>query len=211
MKEWTIAYQYNTITFVDACLAHGDEHMDDEDLEQCFSQLTAESAPSGKHIKVVCKRGLRRVVQYTVTHYIYVRAAGGIVSAPHDKHLVIRRNERWDLPKGGVEAGETLQQTAIREVMEETGMHDLTIKRLLAKTYHIYNLYGGWHLKQTSWYAMTVPEPYPTIVQEEEGITEGVWVNHDTLCDYLKHSYATMQALQSIIRHEHEGKMHPAK
>jgi 8-oxo-dGTP pyrophosphatase MutT (NUDIX family) len=29
----------------------------------------------------------------------------------------------WEFPKGGVDSGETLQQAALRELQEETGMH----------------------------------------------------------------------------------------
>ena len=52
----------------------------------------------------------------------WVRAAGGIVTDEAGRMLLIRRNGRWDLPKGKVEAGETLLQAALREVEEETGV-----------------------------------------------------------------------------------------
>ena len=52
----------------------------------------------------------------------WVRAAGGIVTAPDGTMLLIQRNGRWDLPKGKVEPGETLLQAALREVEEETGI-----------------------------------------------------------------------------------------
>lgn len=55
-------------------------------------------------------------------HTVYVRAAGGIVTAPDGTMLLILRNGRWDLAKGKVEPGETLLQAALREVQEETGI-----------------------------------------------------------------------------------------
>jgi 8-oxo-dGTP pyrophosphatase MutT (NUDIX family) len=36
--------------------------------------------------------------------------------------IATRRNTRWGLPKGAVAAGETSQQAALREVLEETGL-----------------------------------------------------------------------------------------
>jgi len=41
--------------------------------------------------------------------------------------LFIFRNGKWDLPKGKAEAKETINQTAIREVEEETGITGLSI------------------------------------------------------------------------------------
>ena len=36
--------------------------------------------------------------------------------------IATRRGTRWGLPKGAVAAGETSQQAALREVLEETGL-----------------------------------------------------------------------------------------
>ena len=58
----------------------------------------------------------------------WVRAAGGIVTDDAGDMLLIRRNDRWDLPKGKVEAGETLRQAALREVEEETGINVIVNK-----------------------------------------------------------------------------------
>ena len=46
----------------------------------------------------------------------WIRAAGGIVTRDDGKMLLILRNNRWDLPKGKVEAGETLLQAALRRL-----------------------------------------------------------------------------------------------
>lgn len=55
-----------------------------------------------------------------------VRAAGGVVVRPAAEGievLVVHRSryDDWSLPKGKAEAGETDEQTASREVAEETG------------------------------------------------------------------------------------------
>lgn len=126
----------------------------------------------------------------------WVRAAGGVVTAPDGTLLLIERNGRWDLPKGKVEAGETLLQGALRETLEETGITALptTHYTLPIKTYHIFNLYGGWHLKQTSWFAMRAErqEVHP---QEEEGITAGCWVSPEEWHRRLQGSYGTLRTL----------------
>jgi 8-oxo-dGTP pyrophosphatase MutT (NUDIX family) len=66
-------------------------------------------------------------------------SAGGVVcdDRPDGRRwvlLIARRNAagrpQWTLPKGGIEAGETDEQAALREVREETG-HGAVIDRLL--------------------------------------------------------------------------------
>ncbi|MBN1873965.1 MAG: NUDIX domain-containing protein [Anaerolineae bacterium] len=62
----------------------------------------------------------------TITYY----AAGGVlVNLQHTKVLLLVRpaQDEVRLPKGHIEPGETSQDTALREVMEETGYNDLEI------------------------------------------------------------------------------------
>ena len=51
-----------------------------------------------------------------------VKAGGGLVYNAKGKILFIFRNGKWDLPKGGTEKNETMEETAMREVEEETGI-----------------------------------------------------------------------------------------
>ena len=67
-----------------------------------------------------------------------VIAGGGKVFNSKGHILFIFRNGKWDLPKGKAEANETIDQTALREVEEETGIRDLSINKPLEITYHIF-------------------------------------------------------------------------
>lgn len=137
----------------------------------------------------------------------WVRAAGCIVTAPDGTMLLIRRNGRWDLPKGKVEAGETLLQAALRETEEESGIKNISISNSqfsIFKTYHIYNLYGGWHLKQTSWFEAHCGLDITGIPQQEEGITEVAWVAPDEWYRRLQHSYGTLKTLSTQWQHSHK-------
>lgn len=53
-----------------------------------------------------------------------VRACGVLVMshAPVERFLLMRHNDRWDLPKGHVDPGETDVEAALREMVEETGI-----------------------------------------------------------------------------------------
>jgi 8-oxo-dGTP pyrophosphatase MutT (NUDIX family) len=144
------------------------------------------------------------LLRYLKRRMRWVRAAGGIVTAPDGEMLLILRNGRWDLPKGKVEPGETLLQAALREVEEETGIKVKigmreTEKVFPVKTYHVFNLYGGWHLKQTSWFPMTA-EKQPLTPQQEEGITDVVWVSPQEWHRRLSSSYGTLRTLEKQVR-----------
>jgi 8-oxo-dGTP pyrophosphatase MutT (NUDIX family) len=54
-------------------------------------------------------------------------SSGGAViafreSRPHVAMIATRNRTRWGLPKGAVSQGETSEQAALREVLEETGL-----------------------------------------------------------------------------------------
>lgn len=53
-----------------------------------------------------------------------VPSASAIVTDEHGRILLIKRrdNTLWALPGGGHDIGETIEQTAVREVKEETGL-----------------------------------------------------------------------------------------
>ena len=65
-------------------------------------------------------------------------AAGGVVTNKKGKVLFIYRNNKWDIPKGKLKKGESLEGAALREVEEETGVKGLKLENFLKTTYHIF-------------------------------------------------------------------------
>jgi len=62
-------------------------------------------------------------------------SSGGAVIAildgvPHVALIATRNRTRWGLPKGAVAPGETSEQAALREVLEETGLEARIVKPL---------------------------------------------------------------------------------
>jgi ADP-ribose pyrophosphatase YjhB (NUDIX family) len=104
-----------------------------------------------------------------------VKAAGGLVRNQHGEILMIKRNNRWDLPKGKAKKNETREENAIREVKEECGIHELTIGRFITDTYHTYIEHNQHILKKTSWFEMFTGQKGMFAPQLDEGITEVVW------------------------------------
>ena len=135
-----------------------------------------------------------RTLRALCREFKVVRAAGGVVENTLGELLMIRLRNRWDLPKGHIEAGEDSRITALREVEEETGIKAETLDSApLYTTWHAYDTYGEWELKSTDWWrmrtsAINTPEP-----QHDEGITEVRWFDRTARNEALEESYETIK------------------
>ena len=109
--------------------------------------------------------------------YHELAAAGGVVKDAEGHILWIQRNGKWDLPKGKLEHGESLEEAAIREVFEETGIGNVTITGEAFNTFHTYEAGGVIHLKSTFWYPMRHDGIQTRgCPQAIEGITDVTWL-----------------------------------
>ncbi|MCW3161560.1 NUDIX domain-containing protein [Chryseobacterium oryctis] len=107
-----------------------------------------------------------------------IEAAGGIVSNSNGEVLFIKRLGKWDLPKGKMEKGESREESAVREIEEETGLKDVELVKFINTTYHIYTERNGDKiLKCTHWFEMNFDGEDTSKPQIEEGITEVAWKN----------------------------------
>ena len=99
------------------------------------------------------------------------------------------------LPKGGIEKGEEIENTAIREVEEETGVNGLSISHKLQKTYHVFRRNGKYKLKITHWFEMQSNFEGIPQGQLEEGIEKVAWLNPEQIKEALKNSYENIKLL----------------
>ena len=125
--------------------------------------------------------------------YLEVNAAGGLVRNENGEFLMIHRNGKWDLPKGHQEEGERIEDTAVREVMEETGIDGIILGKHICTTEHTYFRDGKWHLKHTWWYDMLCTGEADPVPQVEEGIDVVKWIAPNELPACLKTTYKTIQ------------------
>jgi 8-oxo-dGTP pyrophosphatase MutT (NUDIX family) len=121
-------------------------------------------------------------------------AAGGLVLNEKKQILMIFRRGKWDLPKGKLDEGESIEACAIREVMEETGLTKLDLGPLLIITHHTY--FDPWIkqevIKETHWYQMNTHADQTLTPQTEEDIERIEWVSQSNLSDKLTNSYDTI-------------------
>lgn len=118
-------------------------------------------------------------------------AAGGLVTNPKKQILWIFRRGFWDLPKGKLDEGETIQTCAVREVEEETGLTNIQLHELLNFTNHIY---FDEHLKEevikrTYWFHMTINEMQEGVPQTTEDIEGIEWNTLENSAHCLSHTY----------------------
>jgi len=81
----------------------------------------------------------------------------------------------WGLPKGGVEAGETLAQTAVREVAEETGLAGVVDDALGTIDYSFYSREEGSRIHKTVHYYLMHATGGDTARHDHE-VSEARWV-----------------------------------
>lgn len=131
--------------------------------------------------------------------FLYVKAAGGAVRQA-DRVLMIKRSGMFDLPKGHVEACETVEACAVREVEEECGVSHVSITSPLATTLHIYPRNNDWFLKKTYWYNMTCPDGQTLAPQTEEDIEEVFWFPVNELESVFHQTYPSLIEVMEKIK-----------
>ncbi len=121
-------------------------------------------------------------------------AGGGLVFNDKKELLMIFRRGFWDLPKGKLDKGETIEACALREVEEETGVKNLKLGKLVGITHHAYfDEYSGRDVvKETHWFKMKVKGRQKLVPQTEEDITEIKWVKEKELDKFLENTYANI-------------------
>jgi len=128
-----------------------------------------------------------------------IEAAGGIVENDNEELLFIFRRGKWDLPKGKLESGETIEVCAQREIEEETGATHLSLQHKLMNTYHVYHLNGRDILKICHWYYFRCEEQYELTPQLEEDITKIMWFNKKDVSIPMSNTFGTIRNLIEVF------------
>jgi 8-oxo-dGTP pyrophosphatase MutT (NUDIX family) len=132
------------------------------------------------------------------SNFKIIKTAGGLIKNNSNQYLFIFRRGKWDLPKGKIDKGETLEMAAIREVKEETGITEVAIQNDLNVTYHIYRLKGKLVFKETFWYLMHSKGNETLIPQTEEDIEKAVWLSKNEIESILENTYDSIKDVIKI-------------
>ena len=181
--------------------------------------ILTSTAPKGKGVKVLPLKStpfknIIRIIRTTRVKRLYLThdnpkkllsgfkkklpvtiAAGGVLQHEEGKLLFIYRKKRWDLPKGRVDKGETLEGAAKREVKEETGVKKIKVGKPAGVTYHVFKRNNRYQLKETHWFFMKTSYEGVLTPEIKEDITKATWKNKSKTAKAIKNTYPNIEDL----------------
>lgn len=178
-------------------LKHPDAVLVEECSTAAINTMLHEIKKDNFHMGVLCYENFDQLKKAFFKHFTPIEACGGVVQNEQKELLFIYRRNKWDLPKGKLEKGETEADCAEREIEEETGVKDLTLKKKIGETYHTYNDYGKHFIKTTHWFYFTSNSTQDLVPQTEEDITEIKWVHTKDIREPMKDTY---ENIRDILR-----------
>ena len=162
----------------------------------------AEKAKTIKTIEIT-ESDQKTIKEYFKQKLAYIEAAGGLVLNPEGEILFIFRHGKWDLPKGKPEKGENTEETAMREVEEETGVSGLKIISHLPSTWHIYDLDNQkYAIKRSYWFQMTSKHWKKIRIQTEEDITDAQWIKMPVPDQILDNAFLSIMELVNYFQYQ---------
>jgi len=171
---------------------HDDAVFIDEFSPPAVNSIIHEMRQAKVHAGIFVHKPLETLKKAFWKKFILIHAGGGLVRNEKGEILFIFRRGKWDLPKGKLDKGETLEQCAVREVGEETGLRDIRLDGPLLVTWHTYDESGKHFLKETHWFSMSTRGDQTLMPQAEEQITELKWVGADGLEAVVKETFPSI-------------------
>lgn len=160
-----------------------------EEIAQTISLLDKGELP----IAVFRHHSVPSLFENVKSHFTVYEAAGGLITNEADEVLLMFRRGKWDLPKGKLDDGESLEACALREVQEETGLRNVGLGHKITETFHYYPLKDKKILKHSHWYRMFFTGTELTVPQIEEDILDIQWIRPENLGKYMAYSYENIR------------------
>lgn len=174
-------------------LLHRDDVIFIDELNaHTIKTILHEMQQAAVHAGVFFHKDLSGLKNALFKKFTLIAAAGGLVFNEKKEVLLIFRRGKWDLPKGKLDKGESLEECALREVKEETGLQKIKLNKFLTITYHTYREGTRFILKESHWFMMKATMEQRLIPQTEEDIVEIRWAGKKEIPVYLMNSYPSI-------------------
>lgn len=178
-------------------LHHPDAVFVDELSTPAINSLLHEIKKEDFHAGIIWNPDLNKLQKAFFKHFKIVEAAGGIVQNEKKELLFIFRKGKWDLPKGKMEKNETQELCAEREIIEETGIKKLLLKKKVGETFHTYDDFGKHILKISHWFYFTASSSEILEPQLAEDITDIEWIKTKDIKQPVGNTY---ENIKDILR-----------
>lgn len=172
---------------------HDDAVFIDELDAHTIKSMIHEIQQPAIHAGVFFHKDLEKLKKEFFRKFTVLVAGGGAVLTPENELLLIFRRGFWDLPKGKQDKGERIEDCALREVMEETGLKNLELVSPLLTTYHTYHEGTRFILKESYWFRMKASKDQALTAQAEEDITEVRWVELNEARTYFPRMFPSVR------------------
>ena len=178
---------------IEPYLHHDDAIFIEEFSTPALKSMIYEMDLPGIHAGILLHTDLESLKKAFWKKFLPVTAGGGAVWNEYRQLLFIYRRGKWDLPKGKLDPGESIEQCAVREVEEETGIRKPKIKKALPATYHCYHESGKHILKSSCWFEMQVNGKQNLIPQESEDIHSLEWLEQGNWNKIIENTFPSIR------------------
>ena len=178
---------------IEAYRHHEDTVLVDEFSTPAVHTMIHEMEQEKIHAGIFIHPDLEALKQAVFKKFTLIKAAGGLVFNEQEEALFIFRHGKWDLPKGKLDEGESLETCASREVGEETALRNIRVQGLILVTRHTYHEKGRHILKETHWYRMGASGAQQLVPQTEEDITALKWATRAAWPPLMENSYPSVR------------------
>ncbi len=183
---------------IEPFLHHDDAVFIEEFSSPAVNSMIHEMQLEKVHAGIFLYDDLDKLKQAFWKKFVIIQAGGGLVKNENEEILFMLRRGKWDLPKGKLDPGETIEECALREVSEETGLTGVELKQFLLTTYHTYIENGKHILKESYWYKMISNSKKNLVPQTEEDIQELRWVKSENLQEVLSNTYPSVREVLGL-------------
>ncbi|MBS1934781.1 MAG: NUDIX hydrolase [Bacteroidetes bacterium] len=177
---------------INAYAHHDDAIFIDEFSTAAVNSMIHEMRMEKIHAGIFYHKDLDKLKKAFWKKFTIIQAGGGLIVNEKKEVLFIFRRGKWDLPKGKLDKGETLEQCAVREVQEETGLKKVKLEKFLLTTFHTYDESGRHILKESYWYEMKASSKEALLPQQEEQITQLQWVTEKEIPLLVKNTFPSV-------------------